>query len=273
MGPEVFPTGDYSQELLGDNIGGSFSTWTQMAGSNQSSITQRITSSGEIIWGNGIAFSTNSSHFRTNPRTSVAEGSSEIMAAWTESNGGQSQRGVYAQRLDENGNRLWGLFGVPVVPLNTNYAYLDLSVKEFVDDMVAVYIEQSVNMSGDIYASRLNSNGEYAWSEQTVTLTTSGISKSDMMVEKGQGCLFVAWTENNNIYAHRLREDGILGAEDSFIIGDVNGDEIINVLDVILLVQMVLGNLEVNLESGDINSDGGINVLDVVQLVNIILNS
>ena len=272
VGPEVFPTGDYSQELLGDDVGGSFSTWTQMAGSNQSSITQRISSSGEIIWGNGIAFSTNSNHFRTNPRTSIAEESSEIMAAWTEANGSQSQRGVYAQRLDENGNRLWGLYGVPIVPLNENYAYLDLSVKEFVDDMVAVYIEQSVNMSGNIYASRLNSNGEYAWSEQVIALTTSGISKSDMMVEKGQGCLFVAWTENDNVYAHRLREDGILGAEDSFILGDINGDEIINVLDVILLVQMVLGNLEVNLESGDINGDGGINVLDVVQLVNIILN-
>ena len=55
------------------------------------------------------------------------------------------------------------------------------------------------------------------------------------------------------------------------ILGDLNGDEILNVLDVIILVNMALGNTEANL-NGDMNNDGGINILDVVILVNIILN-
>ena len=55
------------------------------------------------------------------------------------------------------------------------------------------------------------------------------------------------------------------------ILGDINGDEILNVLDVILVVNMILGILEIDL-NGDMNDDNGINVLDVVLLVNEILN-
>ena len=47
----------------------------------------------------------------------------------------------------------------------------------------------------------------------------------------------------------------------------------INVLDVILLVNMVLGFEEPNYVSGDINSDNEINILDVVNLVSLILDN
>ena len=53
------------------------------------------------------------------------------------------------------------------------------------------------------------------------------------------------------------------------LVGDVNGDDMINVLDVVQLVNIILSND--NNSSGDINADGTINVLDVVQLVNLIL--
>ena len=51
---------------------------------------------------------------------------------------------------------------------------------------------------------------------------------------------------------------------------EINGDQTLNVLDVILVVNMALGNTEADL-NGDMNSDGLINILDVVLLVNIIL--
>ena len=57
------------------------------------------------------------------------------------------------------------------------------------------------------------------------------------------------------------------------ITGDINNDLVVNVLDVVLLVNMVLGFEEPNYATGDINSDGEINVLDIVSLVSIILDS
>jgi len=58
------------------------------------------------------------------------------------------------------------------------------------------------------------------------------------------------------------------------LIGDTNGDTIINVLDVVTLVQFILGQNDLN-DCGDVaadfNQDGIINILDVVGLVQSIL--
>ena len=80
------------------------------------------------------------------------------------------------------------------------------------------------------------------------------------------------YSSNNNTMIARAQKYGIDYFDQNTMPGDLNGDEIVNVLDVILLVQMALGNIDIDLDSGDLNGDGGINVLDVVQLVNIILN-
>ena len=45
-----------------------------------------------------------------------------------------------------------------------------------------------------------------------------------------------------------------------------------NVVDVVMMVGMVLGTQEVE-SNADINQDGSINVLDIVALVNIILGA
>ena len=56
----------------------------------------------------------------------------------------------------------------------------------------------------------------------------------------------------------------------STLLGDINGDQLLDISDIILLIQMALDELESE-EIGDINQDGGINILDVIQLVNIII--
>ncbi len=58
-------------------------------------------------------------------------------------------------------------------------------------------------------------------------------------------------------------------------LGDVNGDQSVNVLDVVLIVDFILGNqgpAPQQAWAADINIDGAINVLDVVDLVDAILN-
>ena len=58
---------------------------------------------------------------------------------------------------------------------------------------------------------------------------------------------------------------------DGFILGDMNGDGNLDVLDTVTLMNMILYGGETN-PAGDMNGDGAYNVLDVVILANIILS-
>jgi hypothetical protein len=273
-GPVVFPMGNWSQQSKADLDGGSFSAWTKMSGNVQSAVAQHINSIGGLYWLGGVELSINTNAFRMSPQLVVSEDSQELMAVWNESNISQSQRGVYAQRLNGNGWRTWGSNGKAVVPLNNNYVYYDLSAAGFGEEMVTLYIQGNSNNSiSDIFATRLDTDGNHAWQGGVLAVTSSGSSKNDMMIGKGQGCVFIAWTENGFVYAHCLKQDGTLGAPDTFISGDINTDGNIDILDVVMLVNHIINENISELDDADINNDGDINILDVVALINIILSN
>ena len=77
------------------------------------------------------------------------------------------------------------------------------------------------------------------------------------------------WNEYDyNISDHR---PVFMQLAQNMILGDVSGDGTINILDVVMIVQIVIGNDEI-IQSADFNSDGYINILDVVQLIQIIIS-
>ena len=57
--------------------------------------------------------------------------------------------------------------------------------------------------------------------------------------------------------------------------GDINFDGLITILDVIILINAILGEDLSSIEflAADLNQDNYINVLDVIEIVNIILNN
>jgi hypothetical protein len=59
--------------------------------------------------------------------------------------------------------------------------------------------------------------------------------------------------------------------DNNYIQGDLNGDMILNILDVIIIVDIIL-NQESN-DLADINNDGIVNIIDIVQLVDIIIQN
>ncbi len=75
---------------------------------------------------------------------------------------------------------------------------------------------------------------------------------------------------SNNQWVYDLNFQGKISV--SILLGDLNYDETLNILDVILLVNMVIQLDEPNM-NGDLNDDGQLNILDIVILVQIILQS
>mgnify|MGYP001198013157 CR=1 FL=1 len=59
----------------------------------------------------------------------------------------------------------------------------------------------------------------------------------------------------------------------TLLVGDVNQDTVVNILDIISLIEIILSGGSSDDNFGDINDDGIINIIDVVALVNLILNN
>ena len=72
------------------------------------------------------------------------------------------------------------------------------------------------------------------------------------------------------LYEDDFREV-IISNYPSAMLGDINNDEIVNILDIVQLANIILSGEYT--ENADLNSDGSVNILDIVQLANIILSS
>ena len=88
-------------------------------------------------------------------------------------------------------------------------------------------------------------------------------------------------SESNEVLSYTL-EEGSEGMSESFtvegtgcaLLGDVNEDGTVNVIDIVSIVNGILGtDTEDLMLCGDYNEDGQLNVIDIVGIVNAILGS
>ena len=80
-----------------------------------------------------------------------------------------------------------------------------------------------------------------------------------------------------NSYSEHYCIDEILFSDENaeevsveYLMGDINNDFIINILDVIVIINLILDGEE--LAIADMNYDGVLNVLDIISIINIILD-
>ena len=91
---------------------------------------------------------------------------------------------------------------------------------------------------------------------------------SDLTVSEYSGEITIS---SNSQSAVAIPVSLLVLLDDDGLLGDVNGDGVLNVLDVVTLVNIILDNDDYIL-AGDMNQDGALDVLDIVTLVNIILS-
>ena len=83
------------------------------------------------------------------------------------------------------------------------------------------------------------------------------------------GVLGVFWEFSGDKYSDLLNQVYDVFSVDEYIVGDLNQDGNLNVMDVVLMVNFILDN---NYDFyADMNEDFVINILDIVELLNIIL--
>ncbi|MBT3251799.1 MAG: hypothetical protein HN729_02315 [Candidatus Marinimicrobia bacterium] len=107
-------------------------------------------------------------------------------------------------------------------------------------------------------------DGGESWSEEymaeSLTLNTIAVVGESVILTAG---------EFGTIFRQALGPSGI--------IGDVNNDGSVDVLDIVRIVNIIVGNLPeptgYELWAGDFNADGNLNVLDVIAIINVIIGT
>jgi len=139
----------------------------------------------------------------------VSDGSNGAIITWQDNRGGNFD--IYAQRVDSNGNPMWEENGVAICTAPGDQRYPAIVS----DGSNGAIITWQDNRGGnfDIYAQRVDSNGNPMWEENGVAICTApGDQRYPAIVSDGSNGAIITWQDNRggnfDIYARRINSDG-----------------------------------------------------------------
>ncbi len=207
---------------------------------------------------------------RANPR-STRDGESHVVFFNTLTNN-QDYSGVSAQRLSSDGSQLWGTTGKTIqAPSSSPQRLVDAAAT--IDGHSTVFFLSATSFGQDlVMASSLDAKGQFVWDSSPIEVSSVPSEKDDVSVGVGANGYIVSWDDarngNADIYAQRLNSDGTLGeGADEQCTGDVNGDGVVNVTDLLELIS-VWGDCSGECNA-DLNGDGVVNVTDLLALISV----
>ncbi len=197
--------------LISDRNGGAFITWEDFRRGSRSDIyAQRIDRDGNTLWKeNGIAVCEEAGNQYLAGIIPGEKGGAIIV--WWDRRG--SSYDVYAQRLAPDGSLAWTPASGKPVCVMAEDQYLASIVP---DDHggVIVFWQDRRNGPSDIYAQRLDREGNILWAENGIPVSTSaGKQLYPQATRDGYGGAFVVWTDKrseDDIYAQRVNADGTI---------------------------------------------------------------
>jgi len=178
---------------------------------------QRMDADGTIgMPANGVLASTTTARIHMYPAPAFLSQTQEIVLFFSEQDLNQNMRGMYAQKFDLQGNRLWGDEGIALIGLSNNdYGLFTAGGK----DNQAICIYQAAefgNIDSKIQAVMLDDQGNFVWPEQFIDLSTYQSEKlHNVMTDYYMGQWVAVWQDRRNddgdIYAQNIQPDGTLG--------------------------------------------------------------
>lgn len=119
--------------------------------------------------------------------------------------------GIYAKRVDGEGNMKWDSGGVPIVA-HSGGSGTALAVSDTEHGAIVVWQDaRDEDYLYDLYAQRINVDGDLAWQQNGVIIThNSNNQGGNRVIPDGEGGAIIAWVKNDTLYANRLSAAGQL---------------------------------------------------------------
>ena len=201
-------------DFVADASGGGIFSWYDTASTQFQCYVQHILGNGsEAFPHNGVAVSSDTTRVRVTPNASFDLLAGEITVVWREQSSNQSLNGVWAQRLNAVGNRLWTATGKQVVPLGTN-ELTQVNLTPTSSETLVFWVRSSGFNQGRIEGAKLDDFGSVVVGPFDVASTPSTKSRLAAL-GAFEGFAILAWTDNRNdegdLLAQNINSNGGLG--------------------------------------------------------------
>lgn len=194
-----------------DGSGGIYAVWVTNSGGVENDIyCQRVGSNGQFTWGAPVPVCNLPGSQAIISVDSDKQGG--VVISWSDFRSGNVD--IYAQRLDPLGNILWALNGKVVCNEPSNQGQSKIAVDEQGNSYITWEDRRNNSLNPDIYAQKLDSNGDEVWLANgvPVCILTNSVQTKPVIVADNLGGAIVAWTDlrNNNedIFAQKINSTG-----------------------------------------------------------------
>lgn len=150
----------YFPTFVYDGAGGAVFAWYSSVPSLQAFVQHINADGSEAFAHNGVPVSTNATQVRVGPSAAYLPSTKEIFVSWEEEDGNQSVSGVYAQKIDANGNRQWTDNGVAIVPLQANQEAYERTV-QIGNGAFVFWLDHDSFGNDTMQGVKLDTNGAY----------------------------------------------------------------------------------------------------------------
>jgi hypothetical protein len=198
-----------------DHNGGAFYTWYDSPLQAFNVRVQHVDAAGNLVFPlNGVQASTSIERFHMNPTLSYLPSSDELFVFWVETNTGQTQWGLYGQKVSPQGDRLWTDSGREFIGLGSNQISFVRSMPTDTSIYVG-YFESPTVINTAVKAFCADPDGDMYWNPRVLSSADLGSKDDLVMVVNNEDRAFLTWTDERSggydIYAQNVNPDGSLG--------------------------------------------------------------
>ncbi|MFT4968629.1 MAG: hypothetical protein ACI9O4_000359 [Chitinophagales bacterium] len=202
---------EHSEKIISDDNGGAIVVWEEERVDATWDIwAQRIDSLGNVVWQSGGVPFFNVYGNRINHKIQ-RDGEGGVILTCQDARNGDFD--IYAQRLDADGNRLWGGAGSVICNASGVQTNPKIDPEKEKDGVYIAWTDKRNSADYDIYANRVDSNGVVLWGNgKPVAQTVGNQSAIDILSNNKTQGLIVSWKDNRasdyDIYLQKLSPDG-----------------------------------------------------------------
>lgn len=207
----------YDPALISDGKGGAIIVWWDISTPDWNIYAQHIDSDGNLVWESPNPMCTADGH--QGAPSIVTDGNGGAFCVWADYRNDPNfltSAQLFAQHIAADGKHLWKKDGIQICDLPVNQQQHHTVIDEKGGFIVTWWDDRDV--FADIYAQRVNVEGQIMWDKVGVPVCIEGgVQQNPMLISDGAGGAIIYWldyredfgnTTEDAIYAQRIDENG-----------------------------------------------------------------